>query len=47
MTKKYTVEADFENDVVEKLQACGWKGGASYPAVLKYPTEAELIKMFV
>lgn len=44
MTKKYTIEADFEKDVVEKLQACGWKGGASYPAVLKYPTEADLIK---
>ena len=44
MTKKYTVEADFEKDVVEKLQACGWKGGARYPAVLKYPTEADLIK---
>ena len=23
------------------------RGGASYPPVLKYPTEAELIKMFV
>ena len=44
MSKKYTIEADFENDVVERLKACGWKGGASYPSVLKYPTEAELIQ---
>ncbi|MBR5645494.1 MAG: type I restriction endonuclease subunit R [Treponema sp.] len=44
MTKKYTVEADFEKDVVAKLNACGWKGGANYPFVLKYPTEAELIQ---
>lgn len=44
MTKKYTIEAEFEKDVVEKLKACGWKGGASHPAVLKYPTEAELIE---
>ncbi|BDC93355.1 HsdR family type I site-specific deoxyribonuclease [Treponema bryantii] len=42
--KKYTLESDFEKDVVSKLQACGWKGGASYPAVLHYPTEAELIQ---
>ena len=42
--KKYTLESDFEKDVVSKLQACGWKGGANYPAVLHYPTEAELIQ---
>lgn len=44
MTKTYTKESDFEKDVVSKLQACGWKGGANYPAVLHYPTEAELIQ---
>ena len=44
MTKKYTVEAEFENDVVAKLNACGWKGGSNYPFVLKYPSEADLIK---
>ena len=44
MTKKYTVEADFEKDVVAKLNACGWKGGSNYPFVLKYPSEADLIK---
>ena len=44
MTKKYTIEADFEKDVVAKLNACGWKGGSNYPFVLKYPTEAELIQ---
>lgn len=31
MTKKYTIEADFEKDVVTKLNACGWTGGANYP----------------
>ena len=44
MTKKYTVEAEFEKDVVVKLNACGWKGGSNYPFVLKYPSEADLIK---
>ena len=44
MTKKYTVEAEFEKDVVAKLNACGWKGGSNYPFVLKYPSEADLIK---
>ncbi|WP_318713948.1 type I restriction endonuclease subunit R, EcoR124 family [Treponema sp.] len=44
MTKKYTIEADFEKDVIAKLNACGWKGGSNYPFVLKYPSEADLIK---
>ena len=44
MTKKYTIEADFEKDVVAKLNACGWTGGANYPFVLEYPTEEELIQ---
>lgn len=44
MTKKYTLEADFEKEVVAKLNACGWTGGSNYPFVLKYPTEAELIQ---
>ena len=44
MLKKYTVEADFERDVVAKLNACGWTGGTNYPFVLKYPTESELIQ---
>ena len=44
MAKIYTNELDFERDVVLKLQACGWKGGTNYPAVLHYPTEAELIQ---
>ena len=44
MTKKYSIEAEFEKDVVVKLNACGWKGGSNYPFVLKYPSEADLIK---
>lgn len=43
-----TLEAEDYTSVLDYVKLVSQnRGGARYPAVLKYPTEAELIKMFV
>ena len=43
-----TLEAEDYTSVLDYVKLVSQnRGGASYPPVLKYPTEAELSKMFV